>query len=33
MSQYLIAVYDQPETRTRPTEEMTEIYAAVDAVN
>src|SRR5579863_3852451 len=33
MSQYLIAVYDQPETRNRPAEEMTETYAAVDAVN
>ncbi len=33
MSQYLIAVYDQPETRDRPAEEMSEIYAAVDAVN
>ena len=33
MSQYLIAVYDQPETRSRPQEEMSEIYAAVDAVN
>ena len=33
MSQYLIAVYDHPDTRTRPEEEMTEIFAAVDAVN
>ena len=33
MSQYLIAVYDQPETRDRPREEMEEIFAAVDVVN
>jgi hypothetical protein len=33
MSQYLIAVYDQPDTRTRPREEMEGIYAAVGAVN
>ena len=33
MSQYLIAVYDQPETRTRPREDMTEIVEAVGAVN
>jgi hypothetical protein len=33
MPQYLIAVYDQPETRSRPAAEMTEIIAAVDAVN
>ncbi len=33
MSQYLIAVYDRPETRTRPAEEMQEIYAAVGVVN
>ena len=33
MSQYLIAVYDQPETRNRSADEMTETYAAVDAVN
>ena len=33
MSQYLIAVYDQPDTRSRPQAEMSEIYAAVDVVN
>lgn len=33
MPQYLIAVYDQPETRSRPAEEMAEIVAAVGAVN
>lgn len=33
MPQYLIAVYDQPETRSRPREEMDEIIAAVGAVN
>lgn len=33
MSQYLIAVYDQPETRTRLAAEMTEIIDAVDLVN
>jgi hypothetical protein len=33
MSQYLIAVYDQPDTRTRPAEEMTEIVAAVNVLN
>lgn len=33
MPQYLIAVYDEPDTRSRPAEEMSEIYAAVDAVN
>ena len=33
MSQYLIAVYDQPETRTRPAAEMTEIIDAVNLVN
>jgi len=33
MSQYLIAVYDQPDTRTRPREEMTEIFRAVGEVN
>ena len=33
MSQYLIAVYDQPETRNRPRGEMAEIVAAVGAVN
>lgn len=33
MSQYLIAVYDQPETRNRPRDEMEEIFAAVNVVN
>lgn len=33
MPQYLVAVYDQPETRSRPTEEMAPIYADVEAVN
>jgi hypothetical protein len=33
MPQYLIAVYDQPETRSRPAAEMTEIIADVGAVN
>jgi hypothetical protein len=33
MPQYLIAVYDQPETRSRPADEMAEIYSAVGAVN
>lgn len=33
MSQYLIAVYDQPESRTRPSAEMSEIVTAVGAVN
>ncbi|MDE3132311.1 MAG: hypothetical protein KGL16_14265 [Acidobacteriota bacterium] len=33
MPQYLIAVYDQADTRERPREEMAEIYAAVNAVN
>jgi hypothetical protein len=33
MSQYLIAVYNGPDTRTRPAEQMDRIYAAVDAVN
>jgi hypothetical protein len=33
MSQYLIAVYDRPETRSRPAEEIGPIYAAVDVVN
>ena len=33
MSQFLIAVYDQPETRSRPAAEMSDIIAAVDAVN
>jgi hypothetical protein len=33
MPQYLVAVYDQPDTRSRPAAEMGEVYAAVDAVN
>lgn len=33
MPQYLVAVYDQPDTRSRPPEEMAPIFAAVDAVN
>jgi hypothetical protein len=33
MPQYLVAVYDQPETRSRPAEDMGEIVAAVGAVN
>jgi hypothetical protein len=33
MSQYLIAVYNQPDGRSRPAAEMTEIVAAVDVVN
>jgi hypothetical protein len=33
MPQYLVAVYDQPETRSRPADEMAEMYAAVGAVN
>jgi hypothetical protein len=33
MAQYFIAVYDQPDTRSRPQEEMGEIVAAVGAVN
>jgi hypothetical protein len=33
MPQYLIAVYDQPDTRSRPMEEMAPIYEAVGAVN
>lgn len=33
MPQYLVAVYDQPDTRTRPAEEMAQIYADVDAIN
>jgi hypothetical protein len=33
MPQYLVAVYDQPETRGRPAAEAAPIYAAVDAVN
>src|ERR1700722_20619465 len=33
MPQYLVAVYDQPDTRSRPAAEMGEIVAAVGAVN
>jgi hypothetical protein len=33
MPQYLVAVYDQPETRSRPAEEMGSIVAAVGEVN
>jgi hypothetical protein len=33
MSQYLIAVYDGPDARSRPAEVMEPIYAAVGAVN
>jgi hypothetical protein len=33
MSQYLIAVYNGPDARSRPAAEMTEIVAAVDEVN
>jgi hypothetical protein len=33
MTQYLIAVYDQPDTRSRSQEEMQPIYEAVSAVN
>lgn len=33
MPQYLIAVYDQADSRSRPSAEMTEIVRAVDAVN
>lgn len=33
MPQYLIAVYDQPDSRSRPAEEMGEIIAAVGGVN
>ncbi len=33
MAQYLIAVYDQPDTRTRPAQEMAEIITAVGEVN
>ena len=33
MSQYLVAVYDGPETRNRPREEMQKIYDAVGALN
>ena len=33
MPQYLVAVYDQPESRSRPAEEMGPIIAAVGEVN
>jgi hypothetical protein len=33
MPQYLVAVYDQPDSRSRSAEEMGPIYADVDAVN
>jgi hypothetical protein len=33
MPQYLIAVYDEPGTRSRPAEVSEPIYAAVDVVN
>jgi hypothetical protein len=33
MPQYLIAVFNNPETRNRPAEQMAEIIAAVDVVN
>ena len=33
MPQYLVSVYDQPESRSRSIEEMRPIIAAVDAVN
>jgi hypothetical protein len=33
MSQYLVAVYDQPESRTRPATEMAAIIERVDVVN
>jgi hypothetical protein len=33
MPQYFISVYDQPDTRSRPIEEMMPIYEAVSAVN
>ncbi|HEX3615616.1 MAG TPA: YciI family protein [Solirubrobacteraceae bacterium] len=33
MSQYLIAVLNGPDTRSRPAAEMSEIIAAVDGVN
>jgi hypothetical protein len=33
MSQYLIAVHNGPHTRSRPAAEMSEIHAAVGAVN
>lgn len=33
MSQYLVAVYNKENTRTRPAAEMSEIIAAVDVVN
>lgn len=33
MPQYLVAVYDQPDTRNRTPEEMAPIFADVEAVN
>jgi hypothetical protein len=33
MPQYLVAVYDQADTRSRPAEEMAEIVSRVDVVN
>jgi len=33
MPQYLVAVYDQPESRSRPAAEMAEIVADVEIVN
>ena len=33
MSQYLIAVYNGPDTRSRPDDEMEKTYAAVGVVN
>lgn len=33
MPKYLVSVYDQPDTRSRPPEEMEQIFADVDAVN
>jgi hypothetical protein len=33
MPQYLVAVYNQPDTRTRPAAEMAEIISDVGAVN
>jgi hypothetical protein len=33
MPQYLVAVYDQPDTRSRPAEEMADVITAVGVVN
>ena len=33
MPQYLVAVYNGPETRSRPAEEMTQTFADVEALN